>query len=89
MQKYLTQENAATLARIAALGLLAFFTSDFSPALAATLSRSMDIGAALSAARSIVGPFCSASDWWRSPGCARDSRNPTSCDRFHCRGSAI
>jgi hypothetical protein len=72
MQKYVTKNDIAALARIAAFCALAVLSVDLSPALAAMLSRGADFSVALSAVRSLIGPLGAVRDWLLPlGGCAR------------------
>ena len=51
MKKYVTKQNIAALARIAILCALPLLVAGFSPAIAATLSRSVDVGVTLDRSR--------------------------------------
>ena len=57
MKKYATKQSIAALARIAVLCALTFLGVGLSPAFAATLSRSVDLSATLSAVWSMIGPL--------------------------------
>ncbi len=63
MKKYVTKQNIAALARIAALCTFTLLAAGFSPAIAATLSRSLDVGVTLSAMWSMIGPLFAIRDW--------------------------
>jgi hypothetical protein len=63
MKKYLTRQNVAALVRTAVLCALALASVSFSPAFAATLSRSADVAGTLSAMWSMIEPFCAIEDW--------------------------
>lgn len=72
MKKYLIRQNITALARIAVLGALVFLSVSVLPAFAATLSRSADVSATLSAMWSMIGPLFAIRDWLPPLGsCAR------------------
>jgi hypothetical protein len=63
MKKYVTKQKVAALARIAVFGALTLLVAGFSPAIAATLSRSVDVGVTLSTVWSMIGPLFAIRDW--------------------------
>lgn len=63
MKKDVTKQNIAALVRIAILCALPLLAAGFSPAIAATLSRSVDVGVTLSAMWSMIGPLFAIRDW--------------------------
>ena len=63
MKKHVTKATIAALGRIAALGALSYLGFAISPAVAATLSRSVDVNGTASAVWSMIGPFCAIKDW--------------------------
>ena len=73
MNKHITKRNFTTMTQIAALGALAFLSVNVSPALAATLSRSVDVSGTLSAVWSMIGPFCAIKDWLPPVGTCTES----------------
>ena len=62
MNKHMTKRNFATVSRIAGLITLGVLAINVSPAFAATLSRSVDVSATVSAVWSMIGPFCAIKD---------------------------
>jgi large-conductance mechanosensitive channel len=62
MKKYVTKQNIAALARRVVLGAFTLLVAGFSPAIAATLSRSVDVGVTLSAMWSMIGPLFAIRD---------------------------
>lgn len=56
--KHIDEQTIAVLAGIAGLCALAFLALCLSPALAATLSRGVDLGTTLSVVRSMIYPLC-------------------------------
>ena len=88
MKRYLTPDNTAMLVRIAVLSMFVFGAADFSPALAATLSRGGDVGPTLSAAWSMIGRLCNIGEWWPSQGPARiDKESERPSTAFIAEGS--
>ena len=57
MKSYVTKQNIFAVARIAVRCVLASVSAGFSPALAATLSRDMDVVGVLAAMQSVIGPL--------------------------------
>jgi hypothetical protein len=65
------------LTRSAALGV-AFLGAIHSPASAATISRSSDVNAPVTAVWTLIGPFCAIKDWLPPVGeCIEDGKNPS------------
>jgi hypothetical protein len=63
MKKHVTNKNITALTRLAVVCALALLVVGFSPAFAAALSRSADVGAMLSAMRSMIGPLGAIREW--------------------------
>jgi Polyketide cyclase / dehydrase and lipid transport len=62
---------------LAALGAVALLGPGIAPASAATISRSADVKASVSAVWSLIGPFCAIKDWLPPVGqCIEDGRSP-------------
>ena len=77
MKKHFTHRNIAMLIRIAAIGGLTQLSISVSPALAATLSRSADVNATVSAVWTMIGPFCAIKDWLPPVGtCTETASSP-------------
>ena len=77
MDKYMTRRNVTAVTRMTALVALAVLSVNLSPALAATLSRSVDVSATVSAVWSMIGPFCAIKDWLPPVGtCTENAASP-------------
>jgi hypothetical protein len=63
MKKYVTSKNITALTRIGFVCALAFLSVGFSPAFAAAFSRGGDVGATLSAMRSMIGSLGAIREW--------------------------
>jgi hypothetical protein len=72
MKKYVTSKNITALTRIAVVCGLAFGVG-FSPAFAAAFWRGVDVGATLSAMRSMIGSLGAIREWLPPFGNARGS----------------
>jgi hypothetical protein len=74
MKKHVTKKNITALTRIAVICALAFLSVGVSPAFAAAFSRGVDVGATLSAMRSMFGLLGAIREWLPPFGsCARGS----------------
>jgi hypothetical protein len=77
MKRHVIKRNIIALTRIAALGALSFLSASLSPAYAATLSRSVDVGGTPAAVWSMIGPFCAIKDWLPPVGtCTENDGSP-------------
>jgi hypothetical protein len=77
MNKHMTKRNFAAVSRIAGLVTLGVLAINVSPAFAATLSRSVDVSATVSAVWSMIGPFCAIKDWLPPVGtCTENPASP-------------
>ena len=74
MKNYVTKQNITALAGISVLCILALLSVGFSPAFAATLSRSADLGTTLSIVRSMIYPLCAIKLWVSSFGAGGEGR---------------
>ncbi len=62
---------------LAALGML-YYADRSCAAFAATISRSVDVKASVSAVWSLIGPFCAIKDWLPPVGqCIEDGKTPS------------
>ena len=76
MRKYSNAWTASTTCR-AAFGAAILLVSGTAPASAATISRSADVAAPVSAVWSLIGPFCAIKDWLPPVGqCIEDGKSP-------------
>lgn len=77
MGKYPNNWTALLTCR-AAIGVAIFLVSGAAPASAATISRSTDVAAPVSAVWALVGPFCAIKDWLPPVGqCIEDGKIPS------------
>lgn len=67
-----------SLACGATIGMAMLLGGDIAPASAATISRSADVKAPVSAVWSLIGPFCAIKDWLPPVGqCIEDGKTPS------------
>jgi hypothetical protein len=71
----MTMPGLSAVTRFGAYCVLALLCASVSPAFAATLSRSADVSATLSAAWSMIGTLCAVEDWL--PRFGTRAREPT------------
>jgi hypothetical protein len=68
----------ALLTRRAVIGVVMLVGAGSAPASAATISRSTDVNAPMSAIWSLIGPFCAIKDWLPPVGqCIEDGKTPS------------
>jgi polyketide cyclase/dehydrase/lipid transport protein len=68
---------SAWLTSRAGIGAILLFGAGNAPALAATISRSVDVNAPASTVWSLIGPYCAIKDWLPPVGqCIEDGKSP-------------
>jgi hypothetical protein len=73
-----TSNRWTALLRSAAMGAVALLGAGSAPASAATISRSANVHAPVSAVWSLIGPFCAIKDWLPPVGqCIEDGKTPS------------
>jgi hypothetical protein len=73
-----SSRRTALLTRRAAIGVAILLGTVNAPASAATISRTTDVNASVSAVWSLIGPFCAIKDWLPPVGqCIEDGKTPS------------
>lgn len=77
MKKILNRRSSFRTRR-AAIGVAMLLGAVNTPAFAATISRTTDVNAPVSAVWSLIGPFCAIKDWLPPVGqCIEDGKTPS------------